>query len=158
MVPRTFATAGQSVAVFGCGPVGLLAMAVAKALGAARIIAVDISEPRLQFAKQYAATDLYVPVKRNEGEAIIEYSKRNADALKEQLGIEERGPRALDLVIDASGAEPSIQTAFYIAKAAGTIVQVGMGNPDVTVNIGMLMVKELNYKVRFPRRHGPDIG
>lgn len=53
---------GQSVLIFGAGPVGLLAMAVAKGLGASRIVAVDINEERLNFAKGYAATDIYVPV------------------------------------------------------------------------------------------------
>ena len=54
---------GQSVLIFGAGPVGLLAMAVAKGLGAARIIAVDINEERLNFARDYAATDVYIPVR-----------------------------------------------------------------------------------------------
>jgi len=43
-------------------------MAVAKALGASRIIAVDINPARLEFAKRYAATDGYTPPKVNEGE------------------------------------------------------------------------------------------
>ena len=42
--------ANQTVAIFGCGPVGLLCMAVAKALGASRIIAVDIVPSRVEFA------------------------------------------------------------------------------------------------------------
>lgn len=52
----------QVVVIFGCGPVGLLCMAVAKALGARRIVAVDINKERLEFAKGYAATDIYTPV------------------------------------------------------------------------------------------------
>lgn len=57
-------TSDQVVIVFGAGPVGLLCMAVAKALGASRIVAVDISPERLAFAKSYAATDIYIPVSR----------------------------------------------------------------------------------------------
>lgn len=53
---------GQNVIVFGAGPVGLLIMAVAKALGAKKIVAVDINEERLKFAKGYAATHTFVPV------------------------------------------------------------------------------------------------
>lgn len=52
----------QVVIVFGAGPVGLLCMAVAKALGARRVIAVDIQKERLDFAKGYAATDIFIPV------------------------------------------------------------------------------------------------
>lgn len=67
----------QNVAVYGCGPVGLLCMAVAKALGARRIVAIgaqtpfrptltcfaDINAERLAFAKSYIATDTYQPVR-----------------------------------------------------------------------------------------------
>lgn len=52
----------QSIVVFGAGPVGLLCMAVAKGLGARRIIAVDINEDRLKFAKGYAASETFSPV------------------------------------------------------------------------------------------------
>ncbi|KAF8165241.1 xylitol dehydrogenase [Crassisporium funariophilum] len=145
--------AGQAIVVFGCGPVGLLCMAVAKALGASRIIAVDIVPSRLEFAEAYAATDTYLPIKPEEGESKIDYSRRNAANMKQQLGISDRGTQAIDLVIDASGAEVSIQTGLYIAKAGGTFVQVGMGNPNVTLNISLLMTKELNYKGSF--RYGP---
>lgn len=117
---------GQSIIVFGCGPVGLLCIAVAKALGAARIIAVDIVQERLDFAKNYAATDVYLPPRFNPGETKIEYSKRNGDNLKAVLGITERGKNSLDLVIDASGAEVSIQTGFQVAKSGGTVVQVSL--------------------------------
>ncbi|PPQ77661.1 hypothetical protein CVT25_011096 [Psilocybe cyanescens] len=155
--------ASRSIAVFGCGPVGLLCMAVAKAIGASRIIAVDIVPARLEFAKSYAATDTYLPPKFEEGETRIDYSRRNANLMKEKLGIEDRGKNGIDLVIDASGAEVSIQTGFYIVKSGGTFVQacpnpnvtfkVGMGNPHVTLDLGQLMTKELNYKGSF--RYGP---
>ncbi|TFK75799.1 xylitol dehydrogenase [Pluteus cervinus] len=145
--------ANQSIVVFGCGPVGLLCMAVAKALGASRIIAVDIVPQRLEFAKAYAATDSYLPPKFLEGETKVDYSRRNAETLKQQLGVEERGEKSIDLVIDASGAEVSIQTALYVARSGGTVVQVGMGNPDVTLNIAQIVVKQLVYKGSF--RYGP---
>jgi len=118
---------GQSIAIFGCGPVGLLCMAVAKALGAQRIIAVDIVPQRLEFAKSYAATDTYLPPKPLEGETKFDYSKRNAEQMKQQLNIQDRSINKIDLVIDASGAEVSIQTAIYIVKTGGTFVQVCSG-------------------------------
>jgi len=114
----------QTIAVFGCGPVGLLCMAVAKAIGASRIIAVDIIPARLDFAKRYAATETYLPVNLEEGENKIDYSRRNAANMKKTLNIDDRGEQSIDLVIDASGAEVSIQTGFYIAKSGGTFVQV----------------------------------
>jgi D-xylulose reductase len=145
--------ANQSIAVFGCGPVGILCMAVAKALGASRVIAVDIVTPRLEFAKSYAATEVYQPPPMAENESRIAYSKRSAAALRQQFGISERGYSAIDLVIDASGAEVSIQTGIRIVKFGGTYVQVGMGSSDITIDMSVVLVKELVIKGSF--RYGP---
>ena len=125
----------ESVLVFGCGPVGLLCMAVAKALGASRIIAVDIVGSRLEFAKHYAATDVFMPPGRKEGESALEYSRRNSDELKRHLSVSERGQDAIDLVVDASGAEVSIQTAFCTVKAGGRIVQESLSFFSGALNI-----------------------
>ncbi|KAI0320666.1 xylitol dehydrogenase [Amylostereum chailletii] len=143
----------QNVAVFGCGPVGLLCMAVAKALGAARIIAVDIVDSRLDFARSYAATDRYKPPAPQDGESKIAYSTRSAEIMRTQLNIEDRGSNAIDLVIDASGAEVSIQTGMLVAGVGGTYIQVGMGQPEVTIPIGLLGSKELTIRTSF--RYGP---
>jgi D-xylulose reductase len=111
--------AGQNVAVFGAGPVGLLCMAVAKACGASRVIAVDIVQSRLDFAKTYAATDIFAPPKMNEGESRPDYSRRAADDMAKALGLEERGPKGVDLVIEASGAEVCVQIGIFLAKHGG---------------------------------------
>jgi D-xylulose reductase len=116
----------QSIAVFGCGPVGLVVMAVAKALGAERVIAVDIVPSRLEFAKSYAATHTWLPPKPEEGESRMNYSRRNADLMKKEFAIADSGPGQIDLVIDASGAEVSIQTGIHIVKSGGTFVQVSV--------------------------------
>lgn len=145
--------AQENVVVFGAGPVGLLCMAVAKALGARRIIAVDIVPSRLEFAKAYAATETYLPPKPTEGESKMQYSERNAQTMREQLGIEPRGQNSIDLVVDASGAEVSIQTGILIARNGGRYVQVGMGAPEITVPIVTALVKELTIKGSF--RYGP---
>ncbi|KZW04061.1 putative xylitol dehydrogenase [Exidia glandulosa HHB12029] len=145
--------ANQIIAVFGAGPVGLLCMAVAKALGAKRVIAIDIVQSRLDFAKSYAATDVYLPDRPKEGESQIEYSKRTAAEMASKLNFPERGLGAIDLVIDASGAATCIQTGVYIVKHGGTFVQVGMGNAEVTIPVTIILVKEINFKGSF--RYGP---
>jgi len=143
----------QSIVIFGCGPVGLLCMAVAKAIGASRIVAVDIVQNRLDIAKTYAAKDVFLPPPSQEGESKIEYSKRSAGLLKATLGIEDRGTKAIDVVIDASGADVSIQTGILITKIGGIFVQVGIGQPDVILPISAIMAKELVIKGSF--RYGP---
>jgi len=145
--------ANQTVAIFGAGPVGLLCMAVAKALGARRVIAVDIVQSRLDFAKSYAATDIFLPSKPLEGESKSAYSKRSAAEMQAKLNFEDRGPSAIDLVVDASGAEVCIQTGLHIVKHGGTFVQVGMGNAEVAIPVTLLLVKEVQFKGSF--RYGP---
>ncbi|KZT20407.1 xylitol dehydrogenase [Neolentinus lepideus HHB14362 ss-1] len=141
--------ANQTVAVFGCGPVGLVCMAVAKALGASRVIAVDIVPGRLEFAKSYAATDTFQPPAMQPGQSKVQYSQGSAAAMKKQLGL----PKGVDVVVDASGAEVSIQTGVFLAKNGGTYVQVGMGAPEVVLPITLMLTKELIFKGSF--RYGP---
>ncbi|KAG0709736.1 chaperonin 10-like protein [Suillus ampliporus] len=143
----------QSVAVFGCGPVGLLCMAVAKALGASRVIAVDIVPDRLEFARSYAATDVFLPPPMEKDESRVAFSMRNAQTMKENLGIAERGPRAIDLVLDASGAEVAIQTGIQIAKSGGTFVQAGISNSYIAIDMFVVICKELILKGSL--RYGP---
>ena len=125
----------EKIAVFGAGPIGLLCMAVARALGTARIFAIDINKDRLEFAKQYAAMDIYVPPslplgKQAEAEIVsskLEYSKNVA---MEMLGGDADGTgkrlayKGFDIVIEATGAETCMQTGMYITKPGGTFIQV----------------------------------
>ncbi|BGP12513.1 hypothetical protein JCM10213v2_000430 [Rhodosporidiobolus nylandii] len=144
----------SNVVVFGVGPVGLLTAAAAKGLGAARVIAVDIQEARLQFAKDAGLVhDYFIPPKPQEGEA--DYPIRQAKAIQEQFGFTERGPAGVDLVVDCSGAEVCIQTACHLLKHGGTLVQVGMGKPDISLPMHTILTHELTVKGSF--RYGPDV-
>lgn len=88
-----------------------------------------------------------------DGEARIDYSRRTATEMKEKLGLADAGPNGVDTVIEATGAEVCIQTGYFLAKAGGTYVQVGMGAPNVQIPIVLLLVKELVIKGSF--RYGP---
>lgn len=104
-------------------------MAVAKALGSRRIIAIDIQEERLNFAKSYAATDIWkstAPLGKEESK--MDYARRQSKEMAEKLGLDlEVGQEAIDVVVDCSGAEVCIATGIFLCKDAGTYVQVGMG-------------------------------
>jgi D-xylulose reductase len=128
---------GQSVVVFGAGPIGLLCCAVAKAFGASKIVVVDIVESRLRLAKTYGATTTYVPEKISAAE--------NAERIVEAAGLGE----GADVVIDASGAEPSVQTGIHVIKSGGTYVQGGMGRPEIAFPISAMTIKEINVKGSF---------
>lgn len=128
---------GDSIVVFGSGPVGLLCCAVAKALGAGKIIAVDIVQARLEFAKKYAATSTFTPERVPAAE--------NAARLLKENDL----PNGVDIAIDASGVEPSIQAAIHVLRVGGTYVQGGMGRDECTFPIMAACTKELTVKGSF---------
>ncbi len=128
---------GHSVVVFGAGPVGLLCGAVAKSFGANKIIAVDIQQGRLDFAHKYVATGVFMPDKAPAAE--------NAERLRKEHDLGD----GADVIIDASGAEPSIQTAIHALRDGGTYVQGGMGKNEITFPIIEMCIKELNVRGSF---------
>lgn len=128
---------GNSVVVFGAGPVGLLCGAVARAFGASKIVLVDIQKPRLDFAKKYTATGIYLPQRVS--------AQENAQRIKEENDL---GPGA-DVVLDASGAEPSVHTGIHVLRTGGTYVQGGMGKNEMTFPIMAACTKELTVKGSF---------
>ncbi|GMK57241.1 hypothetical protein CspeluHIS016_0400750 [Cutaneotrichosporon spelunceum] len=140
---------GDNIVIFGAGPVGLLCMAVAKALGAARVVAVDIQQERLNFAKSYAATDVFLPPKKNDGEDTEAYAERISTELLSALDIPTIGPGALNICVDASGAAVCIATGLHLLKPDGTFVQVGMGEPTVPVPMFAILAKQLRVLGSF---------
>lgn len=130
-------TPGQSVVVMGAGPIGLLCLAVAGAYGATTLVSVDIQQNRLEFAKDFAATHTFLSGRVPAPE--------NAANLLKSIGF----PDGVDTVIDASGAEPSIQTSIHVVRRGGTFVQGGMGKPDITFPITEMCAKELTVKGSF---------
>ncbi|KAK5634931.1 hypothetical protein RRF57_010643 [Xylaria bambusicola] len=131
-------TPGQSVVVMGAGPVGLLCAAVARAFGASTVVSVDIVESKLSFAKSFCSTHTYssqrIPAPENAS---------NIRALAPSLA------GGADVVIDASGAEPSIQTSLHVVRPGGTYVQGGMGRDEITFPIMALCLKEVTAKGSF---------
>lgn len=146
-------------------------MAVAKAAGAMRIVAVDINSQRLQFAKSYAATDIFLPPAKETGDTAMLQSKKTIAMMREQLGISASGSLGIDVALDVTGAESCIQSALLALKPGGRFVQVnafliiseganfisqvGFGRNNVNVPIGSLLVKEI--KVRGSFRYGVRI-
>jgi D-xylulose reductase len=132
---------GDSVVVFGAGPVGLLCCAVAREFGASKVVAVDIQKPRLEFAREFAASHVYESRKVSAPE--------NAKSLIDENDLGE----GADVAIDASGAEPSVQAGIHVLRVGGTYVQGGMGKEEITFPITAACTKELTVKGSF--RYGP---
>lgn len=134
---------GDSVVVMGAGPVGLLCAAVAAAFGASVTCSVDIVPSKLEFAKTFCSTHTYLSQRIS--------AEENAANIKKECGL----PDGFDVVIDASGAEPSIQTSIHCVRMGGTYVQGGMGKSDITFPIMAMALKEVTAKGSF-RYSGGD--
>lgn len=110
---------GESVAVIGCGGVGVAAIAGAKLGGATTIIAVDVDDEKLARAKEFGATHTVNSSSTDPVEEIRE--------LTDSYGA--------DLVIDAVGIKETFQQAFYARDLAGRVVLVGVPSPGTSWDI-----------------------
>jgi S-(hydroxymethyl)mycothiol dehydrogenase len=118
---------GQSVAVIGCGGVGCAAIAGARLVGAARIIAIDVDERKLSTAEQFGATHT------------IDSKGMDVDAVVAAIQHLTNGHGA-DVVIDAVGRVETFKQAFYGRDLAGTVVLVGVPTPDMTLELPLIDV------------------
>jgi S-(hydroxymethyl)mycothiol dehydrogenase len=110
---------GDSVAVIGCGGVGDAAIMGARLAGAARIIAVDISDSKLATAASMGATHTI-----------------NSTAVEPVAAIRElTGGNGADVVIEAVGRPETYQQAFYARDLAGTVVLVGVPTPGMRLEL-----------------------
>ena len=119
---------GDVVAVVGCGPVGLCTLMAARALGAGRVVAIDMVPERLEIAEQLGA----IPVNPKENDA--------EDVVREMT--EWRGA---DVVVDAVGHESALASTFSLVRQGGTISLPGMYVEDqATFPIGDMWLKNIN--------------
>jgi S-(hydroxymethyl)mycothiol dehydrogenase len=117
-------TRGDSVAVIGCGGVGDAAIAGARLGGANTIIAVDIDDRKLKWAKNFGATHTINATKDDPIEAI--------KALTDGNGV--------NLAIDAVGTPETYRQAFFARDLAGTVVLVGVPSPEMNIELPLLEV------------------
>jgi len=121
-----FQTKGRSVAVFGTGPIGLFAIAIAKAHGAREVIAVDVNEMRLGIAARLGAkTVLQARTPKGDDGARIAENKRVATAVKELGGND--GP---DVVLEMSGQPDALNNGIFAARRGGKVVLFGIPKHD----------------------------
>ncbi|KIE01736.1 D-xylulose reductase A, partial [Metarhizium majus ARSEF 297] len=135
--------AGQAVLVFGRGPIGLLCQAVAKASGASRVIGVDVSQSRVNFAKEFGADGVFLSQSKPvEGQDPVQASRAVAETIIAEFGLGD----GADVVLECTGAESCIQAGIFAAKKGGTFVQTGMGAENVTFPITTACIRALTIK------------
>jgi len=117
-------TRGQSVAVFGCGGVGDAAIAGAKLAGATTIIAVDLDDQKLEWARDFGATHTC-----NSGTTDpVEFIQSVTDG------------NGADVCIEAVGNPKVYEQCFQARDLAGTVVLVGVPNPEMTITLPFIEV------------------
>jgi S-(hydroxymethyl)mycothiol dehydrogenase len=115
---------GDSVAVIGCGGVGDAAVMGARLAGARRIIAVDVDDRKLEWARAAGATHTVNARESDPVEAIRALTEGNG----------------ADVVIEAVGRPETYKQAFYARDLAGTVVLVGVPTPEMTLELPLLDV------------------
>ena len=115
---------GDSVAVIGCGGVGDGAVLGASLAGAQKIIAVDVDPRKLEWAREFGATDVINSRETDPVEAVRDLTDGNG----------------ADVVIEAIGRPETYTQAFYARDLAGTVVLVGVPTPEMRLELPLLDV------------------
>jgi len=115
---------GDSVAVFGCGGVGNAAIAGSRLAGASTVIAVDIDPRKLELARGFGATHVIDSTSTDPVEAIRALT----------------GGNGVDVAIEAIGLPETYEQAFYARDLAGTVVLVGVPNPEMKIELPFIEI------------------
>ncbi len=124
-------TAGSRVLVTGVGPVGLLVVQVARAMGAAEVVASDVNEQRLALARSLGATAALDP--------------RSSEAAPGRI--------RPDVLLDCSGNPAAIRAAIDLVAPAGRVVLVGMGGDEYPMPMSTVQERELTVTGTFRYAH-----
>ena len=118
---------GRTVAVTGCGPIGLCAVAVAKAAGASLVVATDVEPYRLEMAGRMGA-DLAI-------------DGRETDLVARNV-MEATGGDGVEVVLEMSGAQAALDTALAIITRGGRISLLGIYSRPATVDLSDLVIQK----------------
>jgi S-(hydroxymethyl)mycothiol dehydrogenase len=113
---------GDTVAVIGCGGVGAAAIAGASIAAARTVIAVDVDQAKLETARKFGATHT------------VDASSEDVVSRIREL----TGGFGADVVVEAVGRPETYKQAFLARDHAGTLVQVGVPDPTMRVDLGMI--------------------
>ncbi len=124
-------TPGSSVAVFGVGGVGLNVLQGAVLADAGPIIAVDLSQAKLEFARAFGATHTVDASQVDAAKAIRELT----------------GGRGADFAFEAIGRKKTIEQAYAATRKGGTCVVIGIGSKDENVDVNVYFLPVLEKRL-----------
>jgi L-idonate 5-dehydrogenase len=123
---------GRRVLVTGCGPIGALVVLAARRAGALEIVATDLTDATLQFARKIGA-DRTVNTSSNP-DGLVSYAQ---------------GKSYFDAAFEASGATSALRNCIETVRPGGVIVQLGLGGGDMSVPMQSVTAKELQLRGTF---------
>lgn len=109
----------KDVAVIGCGPIGLMGVNIAKAVGAKKIIAIEVKPYRIEMAKKLGADVVINPLEENVIERVLE----------------ETNGKGVDVIGEFSGNKGAIEAAFKYIKPGGKMSMLGITPDEITFDI-----------------------
>jgi Zn-dependent alcohol dehydrogenase len=139
---------GESVAVFGVGGVGLSAVVAAKVVGADPIIAVDLDDEKLEFARHFGAAETVNAAKEDPIRAIRALTEREG-----VYSIRQRPVSGVDYAFDCIGRKETMEQILRAVRTGtyggispgGTAVLVGIPQTTVELNAGDIVANEKKY-------------
>lgn len=133
---RAGITAGQSIAVVGAGPIGLITCMVARAFGATRAYLIDVQRNRLETGRTIGATGVIDASKEDPASALLKLT----------------GGRGVDVVFDTSGSSTANAGTPFLARRGGVVTVVGWPE-TATVDYPIEVVIEKELDVRGVNRY-----
>uniref|UniRef100_A0A1L8E4L6 Sorbitol dehydrogenase n=1 Tax=Nyssomyia neivai TaxID=330878 RepID=A0A1L8E4L6_9DIPT len=127
---------GSEVLILGAGPIGLVTLLTAKAMGASKVLITDLLPQRLSVAKELGA-DLTYLIEKNATE------EDNVRKIHELFGSQP------DKAIDCSGAQATARLGMLATRSGGCVVIVGHGNPEVTLPLVNACTREVDIRGVF---------
>jgi len=122
--------AGMTVGVFGCGPIGLLIIRMAKLSGAANIIATDKLAHRVEAAKTFGASHAFLAEGSRElGEPALRSPRRGSLVETIQAATQRRG---VDVAFEAAGTQDAVDASFDAVVPGGKVILAGIPDDDRT--------------------------
>ncbi|NLI55269.1 MAG: alcohol dehydrogenase catalytic domain-containing protein [Clostridiales bacterium] len=125
---------GCNVLIFGCGPIGLMAVGAARAMGAKKIFAADVFDAKLEIAKVMGA------------DAVLNTRAMSADEARAKL-LEYTDGMGADVVIDYTGNAAALQQGFGMLRKNGTFIMVGLPDKPIALDLtDAIVYKEATVK------------
>lgn len=110
---------GKTVAVIGCGPIGLMAIGISKAAGASQVIAIDVNPYRLDIAQQMGATTIINSLTENPVEVALQLTDNNG----------------IDVICEMSGHSAAMNHGFEMVTNGGRVSILSLPTKPISIDV-----------------------